>query len=166
MTSTDPAKARAAKLSNVLGGLGYELDHTKSIDIISKLESSLRWDAQLSDISEQQKIAEQYLDEMLNAKAELSYAKFTQRMTENLLEHFSEKRFLRSMGYLREDLGSYVSRKYLGAIDAWHESEPGDKHTKKTRHIWRGVFEKHEAFMTVGIYTKDRVQYVSGFNFR
>jgi len=166
MKSTTPARAHAAKLSDVLGGLGHELSHTDSFEIISKLESNLRWDARPSDIGEQQKIAEQYLDEMFDAKAALSYEKFTQRMTENLVEHFSEKRFIRSMGYLLEDLGPYVSRQYLGAVDAAHEREPGDKNTKKIRHIWRCTFEKHESFLTVGIYTKNAVRYVSGFNFR
>jgi len=166
MKTSDRVNARALKLSNVLNGLGHDLKHSDSLDVISKFEGSSHWNEHLSTISEQQRVTEQYLDEILAAIAELDHAKFTRRMNEELLEEFTEKRFLRSIGYLREDLGCYVSRKYMGFINGAYLIESVNKNPDKIRHIWRGVFEDHEVFITLGIQMKNGVQYVRGFNFR
>lgn len=166
MKSTDLVKDRASKLSNVLGGLGFDLNYSDSLKVISKLDSNSNHGADTGRISEDQKIAEEFLEEMLDAKSELNYAKFTQRMNPEILEEFTEKRFLRAMRNLREDYGPYVNRHYLGAINGGHYSEPVSKYPGKVRHIWRGVFENQEVFITVSIFIRDGVPRVGGILFR
>lgn len=159
-------KARAIKLSAALGSLGFDLKHADSLDIISKLEGYSDRPANTSIVSKEQQIAEQFLSEMLDAISELNYKNFTNRMEKEILETFTEKHFLRSMRNLSEDLGPYVYRKYLGTINGGHYSIPADKYPKKKRHIWRGVYENYETFITLGIYIKNGIPLVRGFNFR
>jgi len=166
MKSTDLEKAHAVKLSEILGGLGFDLKPADSLAIVSKLEGYSDRKANTSIVSEEQQIAEQIMGEMLDAISELNYKKFTKRMDKEVLETFTEKQFLRSMRNLSEDLGPYVRRKYLGTVNGGHYSVPVDKYPEKKRHIWRGVYENFETFITLGIYIKNGVPQVRGFNFR
>ncbi len=165
MKTVDQADASAIKLSGVLGSLGHDLKHVDSLEIISKLRSDPGWNSNTESVSKEQLIAEQCLDELLEAKSELNYAKFHARMDKEILDNITEKRFLRSMRNIREDYGRYVSRQYLGIVNNGHYSEPQDKYPGKVRHVWRGVFEKQERFITMGIYFRDGNPHVSGIVF-
>jgi len=166
MKSTNQEQARAIKLCEVLGGMGFDLTHADSLDIVSRLQSNSDGKTPSAVNSNDQQIAERLLSEMLDAITELDYKKFTRRMEKEVLETFTKKRFLRSMRNLSEDLGPYVCRKYLGTVHGGHYSAPVDKHPGKIRHIWRGVYENYETFITVGIFVKDGVPHVGGINFR
>ncbi len=167
MKSKDEIKTSAVHLRDLLDTLGIQLKHSESLEVISKLEGYPDWNTHTADISKQQQMAEQYLDEMLEAHSELNYAKMTKRMNKEDLEEYTEKEFLRHHADLNEDLGPYINREYLGSIDGVPFYEPAEKKFPEAiRHVWRGVFEQHEVFIHVGIYTENGLRCVHEASFK
>ena len=165
MKSTAEVKARASKLRQVLGSFGYQLKHTESLEVISKVEGYADWNTLVANISEKQKLAEQFLDEILEAESELNYAKFVKRREERYIPNFTERDFNRAMRNLKEDCGACMSREYMGSINdaLGNNAERFPGHVK---HIWRAVVEKGEVFIISGIYQIDGKHYVSHVNYR
>ena len=95
MRTADEVKASAAKLRESLGGLGYPFKHGQCLDIISKLEGYPDWNTYTADISTNLNRAEQFVDEMLEGEAELSFTKFTRRFEKKYLVEFPERDFKR-----------------------------------------------------------------------
>ncbi len=164
MKSTDEIKARAVKLRDLLDGQAIQLKHSESLEVISKIEGYPDWNTHTADISNQQRLAEQYLDEVLEGHLEKNYAKFSKNFDERLLDEVTEKNFLRTSAVANEDYGPYVSRVYLGSVDGVFD-EPLERYPEAIRHVWRGIFEKQEAFLNVGIYVKNGRQYIGDLTF-
>lgn len=167
MKSKDEIKASAVHLRDLLDALGIQLKHSESLEVISKLEGYPDWNTHTADISKQHQLAEQYLDEMLEAHSELNYAKMTKHMSKPGLEEYPEKEFLRTHSDLNEDLGPYINREYLGSIDGvpFYESQE-KRFPEAIRHVWRGVFEQHEVFVHLGICTENGVRCVREATFK
>jgi len=159
MKSTEEIKASAVRLRDLLNAQAIQLKHSESLEVISKLEGYPDWNTHTADISKQQQLAEQYVGEILDGFSHRNYAKFTSYLDEKLLQEVTEKRFLRSHAEVSEDWGHYVNREYLGSIDGVY-NEPVEKYPEAIRHVWRVVFEKHEAFLHVGIYVKNGIHYI------
>lgn len=113
-----------------------------------------------------QKIAEQYLDEMLEAEESVDYQSFVARFEKQDVANFGQSRFKKDMYSIREDLGEYRSREYLGALKGFNDVDRSDRHSGCTRHVWRGIFEKNETLIVVGIHEKDGVYHVNEFTYR
>jgi len=102
-----------------------------------------------------------FLDELMEAKSKVDYLGFTQRMKPKHRENYPEKEFIRDIRNYDEDLGEYVSRKYLGAMTGPSFGTPPTRYPDTTtRHLWLVKFEKNDAFFTIGIYDSDGVTYI------
>lgn len=165
MKSAAEVKARATKLRQVLGGLGHQLKHTETLEVIAKIEGYADWNTHAADISAKQKLAEQFLDEILEAESELNYAKFVKRREERYLPNFTERDFNRAVRNLNEDCGACVNREYMGSIHDILADVTG-RFPGNVKHLWRGVCEKGEVFIVLGIYQRDGKDYVSHVNYR
>jgi len=165
MKSKDEIKAGAIKLRGLLDARGLQLKHSESLEVISRLEGYSDWNTHVADITARQQIAEQYVDKILEAYAELSYAKVTRLIEKEELEDLTEKEFLRVTKDLHEDVGSYVSREYMGSIEGAPFNEPVDKFPEASQHVWRGKFEKHTVLIIIGIYIKDGIRYIGDVSF-
>ncbi len=166
MQTANEVKVRATNLRESLLALGHPIKHGQCLDVISKLEGFVDWNAYTADISANLNRAEQFVDEMLEGGAESNYKKFTQRFEGKYLVHFTEKVFLREGRGIREDLGVYKSREFLGCVNGDPDPENMAKYPNELRYLWRGVFEKNEVLMIACIYCKDGIYCVSGFNLK
>ena len=165
MKSSSEVKARANKLRDTLSVMGHELKHSESLEVISKIDGYPDWNTYTAGISKQQQIAEKYLDEMLEAGLETSYAKATQRFEQAYLINFSETDLRRDLRDIHENVGEYVNREYMGSLNGASRADYAERYPDLVRHIWRGVFERGELLIIVGIYLKEGTQYVSSLNF-
>ncbi len=113
-------------------------------------------------------MAEQYLQEMIEAELEenADYEKFTQRFDEETLKDFGPAKFKKEMYCCNEELGRYKSREYLGSLKGFVDPDAPDRHPNCIRYNWRGIFEKNETLITVGIHEKDGVHYVNEIMYR
>ncbi|MEE9334595.1 MAG: hypothetical protein V3U65_10940 [Granulosicoccaceae bacterium] len=102
-------------------------------------------------------MAEQYLDEMIEGEAlgDAGYELFTKRFDPDTLKDFGPSRFKKEVLCIKEDLGEYKSREYLGALKGFVDVDDPDKHPNCIRYNWRGIFEKNETLITVGIHEQD-----------
>jgi len=166
MKTADEVKERATNLRESLVALGHPIKHGQCLDVISKLDGFTDWNAYSADISVNLNRAEQFVDEMLEGGAESSYNKFTQRFEEKYLVHFTEKIFLRELRGIREEFGEYVGREFLGCLIGDTDPETTAKYPEELRYLWRGEYEKNEAFMIACIYRKNGTYHVSGFNIK
>jgi len=190
MQATTNAKRYSQKLHEILGSMDYEISQTqcfdvvnniehkwnsespkklkgKCLDVISKLEGYTDWNTYTGDISINLNRAEQFVDDMIKGAAENSYEKFHQHFEEQYLVHSSEKNFLKDLRGIRENLGNYISREFLGCITIGQtDPDMAARWPQELRYLWRGVFEKNEVLISACIYCKDGNYHVSGFHFR
>jgi hypothetical protein len=110
-----------------------------------------------------QRAAEQFLDEMLDAEEKLDYQLFVKRFEKKDVDNFGESRFTKDMYAIRTDLGAYQSRKFLGALNGYEDADNAGRHPGCIRYVWRGIFEKNETLMIMGIHAKDGIFYVNEF---
>ena len=166
MRTADEVKVRATNLRESLVARGVPIKHGQCLDVISKLEGYVDWNAYTADINVSLNRAEQFVDEMLEGGTEGNYEKFTQRFEEKYLVHFTKKTFQREIEGIREDIGEYKSREYLGCLMGDTDPETKAKYPNELRYLWRGEFEKNEAFIIACIYCKNGTYHVSGFNIK
>lgn len=110
-------------------------------------------------------IAEKYLDEMLAAEAATDYAAFVKRFEERDIVHFGESKFRKDMYAIRMDLGEYRSREYLGSLRGPRDPDHPDRYPNGVRHVWRGVHEKNETVIVVGLHERDGTFHVNEFRY-
>jgi len=122
----------------------------------------------MKDDKELLAIAEQYLDEMIQAELEenADYEMFTQRFDKESLKDFGPSRFKKEMLCVNEDLGRYKSREYLGSLNGFVDPDDPDKHPGCIRYNWRGIFEKNETLITLGMHIVDGEYYVNEIMYR
>lgn len=111
-------------------------------------------------------LAERYLDEMLAAEAAVDHAAFCAHFDPPDVERFGPTQFKKDMFAIREDFGDYVSRDFLGALKGRINPDRPDRHPNSTRYVWRGVFEKNETLIVVGLFDTDDGVKVNEFTYR
>lgn len=113
-------------------------------------------------------LAESYLEEMVEAELEENqdYELFTKRFDSETKRDFGPSRFKKEMLCLYEDLGRYVTREYLGSLKGHIDQDDPERHPGCVRFVWRGVFEKNETLITMGIHKVDGVYYVNEIMYR
>ena len=99
-------------------------------------------------------VAEQVLDEMLEAKKTSNYDAWNQRWEVDLTANYTKEKFLNNIKGTLDELGHYISREYIGCIS--YEGESG----KTYSHAWKSQYEKNVAITTVGIYEKESIVYL------
>lgn len=99
--------------------------------------------------------AEEILDEMIEAESTDTgnYDLFVKHF--DTVEDFGPTRFKKELLCIREDLGNYIDREYLGALKGHVDPDNPDKHPESVRFNWRGIFEKNETLITLGLYKKE-----------
>ncbi len=98
--------------------------------------------------------AEEILDEMIEAESTETgdYDLFVKHF--DTVDDFGPTRFKKELMCIREDLGDYKSREYLGALKGHVDPDNPDKYPESVRFNWRGIFEKNETLITLGLYKK------------
>lgn len=155
------AKAQAAKLKEILEGMGHTLKHSQCLEAMSKVEGYPDWNTHSAQINKNQERAEEYLSEILEAEADRSYAKFTQRWEQLYLVGYPEHRFIRHCRNDSEELGKYQRREYLGC--AVPHEHPDGLYLDRVKYVWRGYYEKNEVILTLTIYSKGGKYFVSSY---
>lgn len=102
-------------------------------------------------------VAEEYLAEMLEADHAGDYEAFIKRFDSADLEGFSEDIFLKDIELMREDLGAYKDRTFLGSLNGFRSEE----RPKCLRFVWRATYEKNEALIILGIHEKNGIWHVN-----
>ncbi|MEH6454277.1 MAG: hypothetical protein V7782_14700 [Psychromonas sp.] len=102
-------------------------------------------------------IAETYIDEMLAADQSGDYDSFVRRFDKVELEEFNQEIFNNDVALMREELGSYKSRVYLGSLQGFQTAI----RPRCLRFVWRAVYEKNEALIILGIHQVDGEWYVN-----
>lgn len=96
------------------------------------------------------KIAEQYLREMLEADDSANFELYTQRYEQKYLGNFSRERFLSDIKGMHERNGMNTSYAFLGTLrNATLDGQD------VYRSAWKGVYEKRDAIIELGVYEKD-----------
>lgn len=98
-------------------------------------------------------IAEEYLTEMLEADRVGDYAAFTRRFDSDELDGFDESIFLKDIELMREELGAYKDRCFLGSLNGFKRAN----RPASLRFVWRAIYEKNEALIILGIHQKNGV---------
>jgi hypothetical protein len=114
----------------------------------------------MENYTEELKIAEEYLAETLKADSDGDFDGFVRRFDKRDLEGFSKDIFYADIESMREELGAYKSRSYLGSLQGFRDEE----HPGCLRFVWRGVYEKSEALIIIGIHKVDGVWYLNESN--
>lgn len=165
MYTPTQAKAQAARLRDMLSSMGHEIKHSHCLEVIAQVEGYPDWNTHTAELNRNLERAELYLDEVLEAEAEASYEKFIRRCEKKYLVSFTEAKFLRDLREIREDYGNYVSREFLGCVAA--EKRERDPRTENmVRYVWRGIFDKNDVLITMGIYHSDGVYYMDGCGYQ
>lgn len=113
-------------------------------------------------------LAEKILDEMIEAEREgnENYELFVKHFDKETLSDFGPTRFKKEMMCIREDLGEYKSREYLGSLKGHVDPDYPDKHPECVRYNWRGIFEKNETLITLGIHKEGSKYLVNEIMYR
>ena len=113
-------------------------------------------------------LAEKILDEMIQAerKGHEDYELFVKHFDKDTLKDFGPTRFKKEMMCIREDLGEYQSREYLGSLKGHVNPDYPDKHPECIRYNWRGIFEKNETLITLGVHKKGDLYLVNEIMYR
>lgn len=122
----------------------------------------------MKDDKDRLAMAEQFLVEMIEAELaeNADYELFTKRFDKETLKDFGPSRFKKEMMCINEDLGRYKSREYLGSLKGAIDPDYPDRHPECIRYNWRGIFEKNETLITMGIHISDGVYYVNEIMYR
>jgi hypothetical protein len=102
-------------------------------------------------------IAEKYIDEMLEADRAGDYEAFISRFDKADLDGFNEEIFQNDVAQMRDDLGSYKSRVYLGSLEGVKSAQ----RPRCLRFVWRAIYEKNEALIVLGIHELNGVWYIN-----
>ncbi len=110
--------------------------------------------------------AEEVLDEMIEAESTEAgdYDLFVKHF--DTVEDFGPSRFKKELMCIREDLGDYKDREYLGALNGHIDPDQPDRYPGCVRFNWRGIFEKNETLITLGLFKKDGKYAVRGIMYR
>lgn len=157
-------ETRATHLREALSGVGLQLKHSECVDVLSKLGPGGADSAKNPDSNDDQRRAEQFVDQLYEGMFEPNYTKFTQLFEEKFLIHLSEAEFHKNMREEQEKLGAYIGREYIGSVRG-AKRVGDDRYPNLVRYLWRSFFEKNEALLRVGIYEKGGTYYVSGIHF-
>lgn len=101
-------------------------------------------------------VAEQLLDELIEAEKNCDYKAWTKRWDTDIADDYSEQDFLSNMPETNERLGHYKSREYIGCVSF------DGRYGKTYEYAWKSQYEQNVAISTLEIYEKEGVVYVGG----
>jgi len=109
----------------------------------------------MSESSEEMAVAEKYLKEMLEADDTENFELYTKRFERKYLTNFTRERFSNDIKHMHERNGMHTGYELLGTL---RHSKLEDLDVHRT--VWKGIYEKREAVIEIGIYKRDGVWYV------
>jgi len=109
----------------------------------------------MTEPSEELAMAEKYLHEMLEADDTANYDLYTKRYEEKYLTNFSREIFSNDINHMHERNGMHTGYELLGTL---RNSTVDDLDIYRT--VWKGIYEKRDAVIEMGIYKKDGTWYV------
>jgi len=105
--------------------------------------------------SEDIKIAEKYLEEMLAADDAGDFDLFTKRYESIYLEGFTVERFNSDIKAMHKRNGKNKGYEFLASFR--NQIIDGNE---VYRTVWKGIYEKRDAVIDFGVYKKDETWYV------
>ncbi len=102
-------------------------------------------------------IAENFLQEMLEADDTGNYALFIKHYEAKHLVNFSKEQFESDIKEMQNRNGANLSYEYFGML----QGHPIDDAATSLRFVWKGIYEKREALITIGIHCKDKNWYIN-----
>jgi len=111
----------------------------------------------MKEYVEELAIAEQYLLETLEADRIGDYAGFIRRFDKRDLTGFSEEIFNKDIESMRQELGGFKSRSYMGSLQGFQSA----LHPECLRFVWRASYEKSEVLIIIGMHKIDNVWYLN-----
>ena len=147
--------------------MSVQLNQSECVDFISSLESDYDRHTRATStcLDEDLSIAEEYIDELIEAVTEMNHKNLTQRFEEKSVTNFTEAQYLRDMRDISEDMGDYVRLDFWGCVAATKRLN-SDSYTNSVRYVWRGFFDKTEVIITVGIYQRGEAYHVYEARYR
>tara|TARA_R110002033_G_scaffold165185_3_gene202885 strand:- start:5455 stop:5805 length:351 start_codon:yes stop_codon:yes gene_type:complete len=111
----------------------------------------------MPELKNERAIAEQFLKEMLKADDTCNYELFVKHYEEKDLVDFSPERFEHDIKQMQARNGKNMGYEYFGALKGYHDG----KRCAYYRFVWKGIYEKREALITIGIHHKDDTWYIN-----
>jgi len=105
--------------------------------------------------SEKLKIAEKYLKEMLAADDGADFDIFTKRYESKYLENFTRETFQNDIEAMHKRNGMNKGYEFLASLR--NEIIDGND---VYRTVWKGIYEKRDAVIEIGIYQKQETWHV------
>jgi hypothetical protein len=109
----------------------------------------------MTEFNSEKAVAESFLQEMLEADDTGNYELFIKHYEAKDLVNFSQERFESDIKQMVAKNGKIVSCEYFGMLQGCHED--GDYF----RFVWKGIYEKREALITIGIHSKANTWYIN-----
>lgn len=100
-------------------------------------------------------IAEQYLKEMFEADDSADFELFTKRYEDKCLQGFSEGIFQSDIQKMQQRNGRNLGYEFLGEL---RNDNIDDLDVYRT--VWKGIYEKRDAIVEMGVYQKNAQWYV------
>lgn len=105
----------------------------------------------MTDLKEERAIAEKYLKEMIEADDKGDYELFIKHIEESQLKGFSKEIFGADIKQMHARNGMNVGYEYLGSL----KGMPQEDSEQSVRFVWKGIYEKREAVIIIGIHKKN-----------
>ena len=111
----------------------------------------------MPELKTERAIAEKFLKEMLKADDTGNYELFIKHYEEKDLVDFSPERFEQDIKQMQARNGKNMGYEYFGGLKGYHDS----KDDVCYRFVWKGIYEKREALITIGIHCKNDTWYIN-----
>lgn len=111
----------------------------------------------MPELKAERTIAERFLKEMLKADDTGNYDLFVKHYEVQDLVDFSPERFEEDIKQMQARNGRNMGYEYFGVLKGYHDG----KNDACYRFVWKGIYEKREALITIGIHYKDGTWYVN-----
>tara|TARA_R110001606_G_scaffold396782_1_gene571577 strand:+ start:2847 stop:3197 length:351 start_codon:yes stop_codon:yes gene_type:complete len=111
----------------------------------------------MPDLKNEKAIAENFLKKMLEADDTGNYELFIKHYEEKDLVDFSMERFQNDIKHMQAQNGMNLDYEYFGALQGYRD----DSHDNCFRFVWKGIYEKREALIVIGIHHKNDIWYIN-----
>lgn len=109
----------------------------------------------MMNTSEALAITETYLKEMLEADDNENFELYVKRYEAKRLEGFTRDKFSNDIKHMHERNGMNTGYEFLGRL-----RNPTLDGAAVFRSVWKGIYEKRDAVIEMGVYKKNDVWYI------
>lgn len=109
----------------------------------------------MTDNVEEMAIAEKYLKEMLEADDSKNFELYTKRYEKKYLANFTREIFLDDIKHMHEQNGMNIGYEFLCTLRSTKLDD-----LDVFRSVWKGIYEKRDAVIELGIYKNNGDWYV------